>query len=182
MDDFDRELERGLKGQLGGLRGSRPRASQARYQAAAASGGMLMKGLAMAAVMASSKAAMGLALAAAVVGGGTVLASVSTHSDPAQWGKTVTAAVASCKADLTTGHHGIGKCVSAVADKHGMAEKNAHAQGAGKPSSLPGNSGNKPSGAGNAAPTGVPVGQPSPLPASQSKHRQGPLVTVPGPK
>jgi len=33
----------------------------------------------------------------------------------------VTAAVAKCKAALTAGQHGIGKCVSAVANKHGKA-------------------------------------------------------------
>lgn len=182
MDDFDRELERGLKGRLGGLQGIRPRASQARYQAASTSGGILMKGLALAAVTASSKAVMGLALAAAVVGGGTVVASVSTHSDPAQWGKTVTAAVASCKAALKPGEHGIGGCVSAVAKQHGMKEKAMHAAGKGKPTSLPTHSGNAPSGAGAAAPSGVPVGPPSTLPASQSTHRSGPLVTLPSPK
>jgi len=33
----------------------------------------------------------------------------------------VTAAVAKCKAALPAGQHGIGKCVSAVASKHGKA-------------------------------------------------------------
>jgi hypothetical protein len=36
-------------------------------------------------------------------------------------GAEVTAAVAKCKAALTAGQHGIGKCVSAVANKHGKA-------------------------------------------------------------
>ena len=36
-------------------------------------------------------------------------------------GAEVTAAVAKCKASLTAGQHGIGKCVSAVANKHGKA-------------------------------------------------------------
>src|SRR5712692_7171699 len=49
-------------------------------------------------------------------------ASTATHSSQAQakgHGAEVTAAVAKCKAALTAGQHGIGKCVSAVADKHG---------------------------------------------------------------
>jgi hypothetical protein len=33
----------------------------------------------------------------------------------------VTAAVAKCKAALTAGQRGIGKCVSAIANKHGKA-------------------------------------------------------------
>jgi hypothetical protein len=36
-------------------------------------------------------------------------------------GAEVTAAVAKCKAALKAGEHGIGKCVSAVANKHGKA-------------------------------------------------------------
>jgi hypothetical protein len=36
-------------------------------------------------------------------------------------GVEVTAAVAKCKADLKAGQHGIGQCVSAVANKHGKA-------------------------------------------------------------
>jgi len=36
-------------------------------------------------------------------------------------GAEVTAAVAKCKAALAAGQHGIGKCVSAVANKHGKA-------------------------------------------------------------
>ena len=36
-------------------------------------------------------------------------------------GAEVTAAVAKCKAALPPGRHGIGKCVSAVANKHGKA-------------------------------------------------------------
>ena len=36
-------------------------------------------------------------------------------------GADVTSAVAKCKAALPAGQHGIGKCVSAVANKHGKA-------------------------------------------------------------
>jgi hypothetical protein len=43
------------------------------------------------------------------------------HGQPSGHGAEVTAAVAKCKAALTAGHHGIGKCVSAVANKHGKA-------------------------------------------------------------
>ena len=49
-------------------------------------------------------------------------ASTATPGNQAQakgHGAEVTAAVAKCKAALPAGQHGIGKCVSAVANKHG---------------------------------------------------------------
>ena len=48
----------------------------------------------------------------------------SNHGNQGQakgHGAEVTAAVAKCKAALPAGQHGIGKCVSAVANKHGKA-------------------------------------------------------------
>lgn len=51
-------------------------------------------------------------------------ASTATPANQAQatgHGAEVTAAVAKCKAALGAGQHGIGKCVSAVANKHGKA-------------------------------------------------------------
>ena len=86
----------------------------------------------------ASKLALAL-LAGAVgvaAGGGLAVASIhlasttqqtptaSTPSHPGQaqgHGAEVTAAVAKCKAALPAGQHGIGKCVSAVANKHGKA-------------------------------------------------------------
>ncbi|HEY1161653.1 MAG TPA: hypothetical protein VGF78_01145 [Candidatus Dormibacteraeota bacterium] len=87
----------------------------------------------------ASKLALAL-LAGAVgmaAGGGLAVATVNlasstthqttadaTHGNQAQakgHGAEVTAAVAKCKAALPTGQHGIGKCVSAVANKHGKA-------------------------------------------------------------
>ena len=50
--------------------------------------------------------------------------SISTPGDQSQasgHGAEVTAAVAKCKAALAAGQHGIGKCVSAVANQHGKA-------------------------------------------------------------
>ena len=47
-------------------------------------------------------------------------------------GAEVTAAVAKCKAALSTGQHGIGKCVSAVANRHGKAVSAAASANANK--------------------------------------------------
>jgi hypothetical protein len=88
-----------------------------------------------------STSKLALALLAGAVGlaaGGSLavatihLASTATHQTTANathgnqgqaqgHGAEVTAAVAKCKAALTAGQHGIGKCVSAVANKHGKA-------------------------------------------------------------
>ena len=54
----------------------------------------------------------------------------ATHSGPGQasgHGAEVKAAVARCKAALPAGQHGIGKCVSAIANKHGRAASAAAA-------------------------------------------------------
>jgi hypothetical protein len=87
-----------------------------------------------------SSSRLALALLAGVVGlaaGGSLavagihLAS-TTHQTPSAstpgdqghatgHGAEVTAAVAKCKAALPPGQHGIGKCVSAVANKHGKS-------------------------------------------------------------
>jgi hypothetical protein len=87
----------------------------------------------------ASKLALGLVagLVGVAAGGGLAVATIhlaSTTTHPASstatpgnqgraqgHGADVTAAVAKCKAALTAGQHGIGKCVSAVANKHGKA-------------------------------------------------------------
>lgn len=87
----------------------------------------------------ASKLTLGLVagLVGVAAGGGLAVASIHSASSTTQQtastvttankgqaqghGAEVTAAVAKCKAALVTGHHGIGKCVSAVANKHGKA-------------------------------------------------------------
>jgi hypothetical protein len=99
-----------------------------------------------------SKLALGLiaGLVGLVAGGGLAvttihLASTTTQQTPSNsapdnqvqakgHGADVTAAVAKCKAALAVGQHGIGKCVSAVASKHGKAVS-AGASQSGKPAS-----------------------------------------------
>jgi uncharacterized protein HemX len=69
---------------------------------------------------------VGLAAGGALVTVGTHLASTTTQQTATQGqtashGADVKSAVAKCKAALPAGQHGIGKCVSAVANQHGKA-------------------------------------------------------------
>jgi hypothetical protein len=92
-----------------------------------------------------SKAATGIAAATlAVAGAGVVTATAATGSpNPSDWGKAVTAAVATCKDNLQPGGHGIGACVSAVADQRGKNQSGQHrapqsnSHPAGKPTNRP---------------------------------------------
>jgi hypothetical protein len=59
------------------------------------------------------------------------IASAATPGTQAKGhGAEVTAAVAKCKAALAPGQHGIGKCVSAVANKHGKSVSASASQNA----------------------------------------------------
>ena len=89
---------------------------------------------------------VGLAAGGSLAVAGIHLAS-TTHQTPSAstpgdqghasgHGAEVTAAVARCKAALPAGQHGIGKCVSAVASKHGKAAR-AAASANGKKNSTP---------------------------------------------
>lgn len=203
--DFDELLERELQRQLGRLQGPRPTVAQSTYHTAHAPGGRTMSLLSTLTAAASPKAAAAvLATAAVVVGGGSAAAAAATgSSNPTVWGKTVTAAVAMCKHQLTDGHHGIGQCVSAAATLKGQEERDAHSASAarenhptgastshsagGATSHPTGASTSHPTGAPTSHPegrsTGVPVGPPTSLPpASGGTHPTGPPVTPPTPR
>ena len=89
-----------------------------------------------------SKLALSLVagLAGLIAGGGLAAATINLTSSTTQQpssksatgdgqakdhGADVTSAVAKCKAALAPGQHGIGKCVSAVANKHGKTASGA---------------------------------------------------------
>lgn len=78
------------------------------------------------------KATTGFAVAAiAVVAAAAVSeAAITGSADPANWGKAVTLQVATCKAALKAGEHGIGQCVSAFAKQHGDIVSDQRASGA----------------------------------------------------
>jgi len=185
---FDELLERELQWRVGNLRTPSPGADQAAYRAVSA-GGKRMPLLSSLTAAASSKAAVGLATAALVVGGGSAAAAAVTGStDPGTWGKTVTAAVASCKADLASGQHGIGHCVSKIASRKGQEERSSHAasaarmnEPAGTPSAHPTG---RPATAPTSHPTGAPTSHPTPHPTGQpsSGGHPTPPVTTPSPR
>lgn len=164
---FDGLLEKELHRQVGGLSGPSSQVTKSAYHAAFLQG-ETMTHLSSLTALASSKAAAGLAVAGLAVGGVSAAAAVGTGSpNPAVWGKTVVAAVATCKADvLKAGDHGIGQCVSKVAKEKGDAVRAAHP--AGGPASHP-------TGA-----SGAPVGPPASIPpGSKHGHPTGPPVNPP---
>ncbi|HET7338496.1 MAG TPA: hypothetical protein VFK22_03025 [Candidatus Dormibacteraeota bacterium] len=109
------------------------------------------------------KVLTGVVAAAAAV---TVAGAVTTGSlNPVIWGQTVTAAVQTCKDNIAnSGDHGIGQCVSAVANTHG-ATVASNARHHGNPNSN--GSGNGPgngNGNGNGNANGKSKGHTLPVP------------------
>jgi hypothetical protein len=184
--DFDALLERELRRRVGTLQGPSPGLDRAAYRAVAAPRSPLT-------ASASWKAAVGLATAALIVGGGTAAAATGS-ANPVAWGKTVTDAVATCTSQLTNGRHGIGQCVSVRAGEKGREQRSAHDGGSGQRTAPAGTPSPHPSGrptphptgaptdhpAGR--PTGVPVGPPASLPpAAEGAHPTSPPVVPPTP-
>jgi hypothetical protein len=188
--DLDSQLEHDLQWHVGQLSGPSPRVSQSAYEAAflKASRPGFRSSLASAV---SSKAAVGLAVAALAVGGGSLAAAAATgSSDPGVWGKTVTAAVDQCT-DLSNGISGIGDCVSKVAKQKGAEARADHPRGnsaqdhpTGPPTGTPASRGNgngrangNAGGNGNATPGGPPSSTPS---GPKETRPTGPPATPPG--
>ncbi|MFN2466451.1 MAG: hypothetical protein ABR598_09335 [Candidatus Dormibacteria bacterium] len=84
--------------------------------------------------VAKTKAAAGLAVAALAAGGTAAAAAPSSErsadgqrqSNAQAFGQKVVAQVATCKAALPSGEHGIGKCVSAWAKNHNHGAAHRH--------------------------------------------------------
>ena len=74
------------------------------------------------------KALTGLAVAAlaATAAGAAAEATITGSLNPDDWGQQVKKQVAACKAELETGEHGIGACVSAFAKQHGQLVSAEH--------------------------------------------------------
>jgi hypothetical protein len=104
-----------------------------------------------------SKAAAAVLAALIATGGATGAAAAANQG---VFGQQVKAQVASCKAALKTGVHGIGDCVSDFANQHGQTERQQHSQDNstthGQPTS-PGKSGTH--------------GQPTAAPGNSGSHR-----------
>ncbi len=78
-------------------------------------------------VVAAVKGKAAVAVLAALVATGGVVGTAAAASQGA-FGQQVKAQVASCKAALKTGTHGIGDCVSDFANQHGVTERQLHSQ------------------------------------------------------
>jgi hypothetical protein len=90
------------------------------------------------ALAAGVKSKVALAVLAALLATGSAAAGTAAAASQGAFGQQVKAQVASCKAHLTTGVHGIGECVSDFAQQHGAQQRQQHSQ-SGK--SNPGKSG-----------------------------------------
>jgi hypothetical protein len=119
MSDIDRELEETLHRVLDPI-AARPipprRAVHSRSAFTTVAGG--------AGAALTVKLLTGVAAAAAAV---TVAGAVTTGSlNPVDWGSAVTQRVQTCKDDIAnSGQHGIGDCVSQLANTHGATVSNA---------------------------------------------------------
>jgi hypothetical protein len=78
------------------------------------------------------KAATGFAVAVVTILAAAAVteAAITGSADPSNWGRLVSQQVATCKAALKTGEHGIGQCVSAFAKQHGDTVSDQRASGA----------------------------------------------------
>lgn len=125
-----------------------------------------MSVLAKVATLVSAKGAAGLAVALLALGaaGVAVEAAATGSANPSTWGEAVVDQVNTCKDALTSGHHGIGQCVSAFAKTHGKEVSASHASGArGHASDARQNGGGHPP-ANAGKPSDAPGGKPSTVP------------------
>lgn len=120
---FDQWLSSQLQQHAAAYSGPNPLSAQAQYHAAYLHGAAHLPLLAKIGAAITTKAAIGVAAGALVVGAAGVGESVITGStNPGDWGKQVVKQVNTCKDALAPGSHGIGQCVSAFASsKHGDA-------------------------------------------------------------
>jgi hypothetical protein len=117
--------------------------------------------------------AAGVATLALAVAGGSVAAFATTGSpNPGVWGKTVTAAVANCKAQLRDSQRGIGQCVSDVAQRNGVQER-------AEPSKASEARENKPGGKDVSQRNHKPDRGPEVTPGSESSHPTGRPTSLP---
>jgi hypothetical protein len=126
MDSFDQWLGEQLNQHASGHGGPSPMPSQAAYHAAHVRGTVHMPLLAKLAAALSTKAAIGVAAGALVVGAAGSEAVITGSINPGDWGKQVVQQVNSCKEALAPGSHGIGDCVSSFAAQQGKKSSSDH--------------------------------------------------------
>jgi len=129
----------------------------------------------------------GVAVAAAAV---TVAGAATTGSlNPTVWGHQVTQQVASCKAQLADGQHGIGDCMSTFANQHGQAVASSarqHGNGNGDGAANGKDKTNNGNGNGNDKTKGHSPKDPTPAPPADNTEptdpsSHGPVHVTPGP-
>ena len=179
---FENWLEQQLQGTTGQQVGPHPQPAQAAYHHAFLSGGISMTGTsgALAALGGKAAAVATAAVLAAGVGGATAATQLTGSTNPDVWGKTVTAAVQTCKDTAAQqNQHGIGQCVSTVAKEKGEQQRALHSKGKNQPTETSPepspeaseNPGGRPSGAPGGKPSNLPGGRPSSLPSAATSHR-----------
>jgi hypothetical protein len=165
---FDHWLSSQLQQHAAAHSGPSPLSTQAQYHAAYLHGGAHLPLLAKIGAAITTKAAIGVAAGALVVGAAGVGESVITGStNPSDWGKQVVKQVTICKDALAPDSHGIGQCVSAFASskhqgagaEHRATPTPAHGQ------HTPGPPPNK----GKATPRPTPTPHPHPTPPKNNK-------------
>ncbi|HEY8798667.1 MAG TPA: hypothetical protein VIO85_12465 [Candidatus Dormibacteraeota bacterium] len=123
---FDQWLQSQLQQHAAAHTGPSPVPAQAQYQAAYLQGAHLPLLAKIAAVL-TTKAAIGVAAGALVVGAAGVGELVITGStNPADWGTQVIKQVSTCKGALAPDSHGIGECVSSFASHQGKSSSADH--------------------------------------------------------
>jgi hypothetical protein len=112
-DGFDHVLEQQLRTHAAGHRGPSPLPSQARYNASYVPAGRQVSIFAKAAALASTKATMGLIVAAAAVGAaGAGEAAITGSGNPADWGARLAQQAQKCTTALMPGSHDNGGCLN----------------------------------------------------------------------
>ena len=165
---FDQWLDSQLHQHAAAHPGPHPLPTQAQYHAAYLKGSTHLSLLAKIAAAVSTKAAIGVAASALVVGAAGASESVITGSlNPSDWGQQVVKQVNTCKTALVPGSHGIGDCVSSFASQHGKdVSSERHATPTpGHGVHTPG----PPAGKGNPNPHPTPTSHPHPTPHKKNK-------------
>ena len=126
VDSFEQWLGEQLNQHASAHGGPSPMPSQAAYHAAHVRGTVHMPLLAKLAAALSTKAAIGVAAGALVVGAAGSEAVITGSINPSDWGKQVVQQVNSCKEALAPGSHGIGECVSSFASQQGKKSSSDH--------------------------------------------------------
>ena len=151
MSDVERELEEALHRVLDPISARpiparRPMQGRSAFRTVAGGAGAAL----------TVKLLTGIAAAAAAV---TVAGAVTTGSlNPVNWGAAVTQRVQTCKDDIAnSGQHGIGDCVSQLANTHGAtvsSDARHHGNPNGKSNGNGNGNGNNGNGNGNGGPNG----------------------------